>query len=371
MTALADPATAEPAVRSPGHHQARSAMSLIAALLAAGALLVGGRHENRPPPATGRLSVAQAWSRVVRADLPNLLVSPKLFLNATTAVGTVPSRDAAFMRLVVETADGRQRDLHRLPADGNPEFGTVTAAGDELIWTETTGRRRWQIWATNLRTGGSARRLTADTGHALFFGTQDDLVVADGRVYWAAAAGTGGRTQIRSVALTGGHVRVREEPGEWALSAWPWLTDDPGGSSSTVRLYNMDTGREVRVTSSGLEQSTCSPTWCRVMVMTGDGLARIDLMHPDGSGRRRIAGSGAQAAVTDVAVLDRFEILAEPGPDSGLTGTAALLIYDIATGHTVTVSAASAGALARDGVLWWSTGEPDNLIWHTIDLRTV
>jgi hypothetical protein len=299
-------------------------------------------------------------------------VNPKLFLNATTAVGTVPTRDGTFLRLAVETADGRQRELHRLPADVNRQFENVTVAGDELIWTEATDGRHLQLWATNLRTDGPARRLTADTGDALFFGTRYDLVVAGGRVYWAAAPDSDRArvTQIRSVAVTGGPVRVREEPGEWALTAWPWLTDNPGASSSTVRLHNMDSGREVEVATSGLESSTCTPTWCRVLVVAGDRLARIDLMHPDGSGRRRVAGSGAQAAVADVAVLDRFEILAEPGPDSDLTGTASLLVYDINTGRTVTVSVAAAGAFTRNGMLWWSTGDPDSLVWHTLDLRT-
>jgi hypothetical protein len=372
VTIVAEPVTAEPPSSAAGRHRVRTAVTLMAALLAAGALLIGGRHEKRPPVASQRMSIGQAWPRAAQAELPNLLVTPKLFLNATTAVGTVPTRDGTFLRLAVETVDGRQRELHRLPADVNPQFENVTAAGDELIWTEATDRRRLQLWTANLRTGGPARRLTADTGDALFFGTRYDLVVAGGRVYWAAAPDSdrARATQIRSVALTGGPVRVREEPGEWALTAWPWLTDNPAGPSSTVRLRNMDSGRDVQVATSGVESSTCTPTWCRVLVMAGDRLARIDVMHPDGSGRRRVAGSGAQAAVADVAVLNRFEILAEPHPDSDLTGTASLLVYDIGTGRTVTVTAAAAGAFTGIGILWWSTGDPDNLVWHTLDLRT-
>jgi hypothetical protein len=138
----------------------------------------------------------------------------------------------------------------------------------------------------------------------------------------------------------------------------------------TTRLHDMTTGRQVRVSTSARELASCTPTWCRVMVMNpGGALASIDLMHPDRSGRRRIAGSGAQAVVTDIAVLDRFEILSEPSPDSDLTGTAGLLVYDIATGRTVTLSAAASGVYTHDGILWWSTGETD-LIWHVLDLHT-
>jgi hypothetical protein len=105
--------------------------------------------------------------------------------------------------------------------------------------------------------------------------------------------------------------------------------------------------------------------------MTTDALARIDLMRPDGSARRRIAGGQAQAAVNDVAVLDRFEVLAEPGPDADVTGTAALLVYDVATGRTVEVAPAVDGAFTSGGMLWWSTGDVDTIRWHTLDLRTV
>jgi hypothetical protein len=133
----------------------------------------------------------------------------------------------------------------------------------------------------------------------------------------------------------------------------------------------MVTNRDVEVNTTGAELSTCGPTWCRIMVMNDGGLVRIDLMHPDGTARQRIAGSAASAAVGDVAVLDRFEILSEAGPNSDLTGTAGLLVYDIASKRTVDISADVSGAFSRGAVLWWSTGEPDNAVWHTLDLRTV
>jgi hypothetical protein len=354
----------------------------VAVALAAGAALflpAAGPPAAKPPP--GRAPAAAAWPEALRADIPGNLAdgpifTPALFLDAHTAAGTAPSPDARTLRLLIRAGDGTLRELRRLPLDANPEFGTVTAAGDDLVWTESSGRGHPRLWTANLRDRTPARLLTADTGAALFYGSQYDLMVAGGRVYWAAAKGPD--TEIRSVALTGGPIRVRAETGTWALSAWPWLVDGADGTG-TRTLRNLATGRDTEVRAGGGELTTCGPVWCRVMVLgggqgstgQGSGLVRIDLMHPDGSGRRRIAGGAAGAAITDVAELGRFEILSEAGPDAALTGTEGLLVYDHKTGGTVDVSAAVSAAFSRGGVLWWSTGDQDTTIWHTIDLRTV
>lgn len=352
----------------------------VAVALAAGAALL--LPSTRPPaakPPPGRAPATVAWPKADRADIPGNLpdgpiFTPALFVDARTAAGTAPSPDARTLRLLIRHGDGTLRELRRLPLDRNPEFGAVTAHGDDLVWTESAGRGRPRLWTANLRDRAPARLLTADTGDALFYGSQYDLVVFGGRVYWAAANGPD--TEIRSVALTGGPVRVRAEPGTWALSGWPWLVDGADGTG-TRTLRNLATGRDTEVRAGGGELTTCGPLWCRVMVLStghsggGTGLVRIDLMHPDGSGRRRIAGSAAGAAVTDVAELNRFEILSEARPNADLTGTEGLLVYDIATGRTVDVSAAASAAFSRGGVLWWSTGDQDTTVWHTIDLRTV
>jgi hypothetical protein len=345
----------------------RTRIALGAALLAAVALLAGNLPEQPAAPVpAGRPTVEQEWPGAARADLRDLAVDPLLFLDATTAVGTVT--DTGLVRLVVEK-DGIARELRRLPAADEPRFEGMTAAGDELIWAESSGTRPVEIWAA-ARSGGDARLITADTGNTLFYGSQYDLVVADGRVHWVSGDGDES-TQVRSVALAGGEVRVREEKGRWALSAWPWLTDEAGSRSGTVRLRELTTGREIRVPFSGAEFGMCGPSWCRVMVMAGEGLARIDMMRPDGSDRRRVAGPNTQAAVNDVAVLDRFEILSEPGPNFDLTGTAGLVVHDLSTGRTVTLTAAADLAATRDGMLWWSTGTQQAAVWHTLDLRTI
>jgi hypothetical protein len=349
------------------------AISLAVALAAGSALVFHAPHHDQAVR-VGRVSAAIAWPHAQRADIPGSLsdgplFDPGYFLDARTVVGSAPSPDGAWLRLI-HLAGSQHRELRRLPLADNPDFANFTATGDELVWTESTDHSRTQIWALDLRAGTAARRLTTDTGDTVFYGSQYDLVEAQGRVYWTASGHDGQVTEIRSVALIGGPVRIRREQGSWALTAWPWLNQG-GDQAAAIRLRNMATNRDATVDATGAELSTCSPTWCRVLVMNSAGLARIDLMHPDGTARQRIAGSTATAAVVDVAELDRFEILSEAGPDSGLTGTARLLVYDIATKHTVDISADVNGAYSRGGILWWSTGDQDAVTWHSIDLRTL
>ena len=377
MTLTIDPARSPSTTATPPGHRGRTWAALAVALVAAGVLLATAPGRGGTPDPGGPLTASTAWPHAQRADIPGNLpdgpvFTPSLFLDAHTAVGTAPSPDARSSRLLIREADGRTRELRRLPVSSDPVFDTVTAAGDTIAWTERVASGNVQIWAADRRGGGRPRRLVTDAGHVLFYASPYDLVIADGRIQWAAAPSSGRPvTEIRSVRLTGGPVSIRTEPGEWGLTAWPWLTDGNAQPTGTTRLRNLATGRDVKIQTSGAELATCTPTWCRVTVMSGGGVARIDLMHPDGSARRRIAGGTAGEAVPDVAVLDRFEILAQPEPYSDMTGTEALLVYDIATRRTVNVSAAVTGAGYGSGVLWWSTGNQDSIVWHTLDLRTV
>ncbi|MFD0523585.1 hypothetical protein [Paractinoplanes durhamensis] len=347
----------------------RSALvSLAAALVAGGTLLVADPPGEEPKPPPGRSTAAAAWPKAVRADFdPAMpdgpLFAPLLFLDTTAAIGTAPTPDAKWIRLGIRDKTGF-RELRRLPYGENPQFEALGAAGADIAWTESTDAQpKIRIWHAT-RTGPAAL-VTTDTGNAIFYGNQYDLILADGLVRWAAADGA--NTEIRSAPLGGGPVQVLSRPGDWSLSAWPWLVDE-----NERRLLNLDTRRTTEVVTSGPETATCSPAWCRVTVMSGDGVARIDLMHPDGTARRRIAGGQAQAAVDDVGVLDRFELLAEPGPDADLTGTTTLLAYDAATSRTVEISPAVDGAFTGGGLLWWSTGaNNDEVAWHVLDLRSV
>ncbi len=358
--------------RAPGRSSALPAIGLVVALAATGALVIsGGSVERLSDTRGGRMSAAAAWPAARLSTIPDLALQPLLFLDTATVVGTAPGQDGELLRLLLRSATGVPRELRRLATADNPRFENVTVAGDHVVWTEFSDGRPPEIWAVHLRAGTPARRLTADIGIVAFYGGQYDLVHHDGRVYWTAQPEDGtAATEVRSVALSGGPVDVVSEEGEWTMTAWPWLGAGARQGSGATRLRDVSTGREVTVPTTDAELATCSPSWCRVMVLDGAGLGRIDLMRPDGSARRQIADGTARTAVADVAILDRFEILAEPGPHSGTTGTAGLLVYDLRTGRTVQLASAANGAQSRGGLLWWYSSSAQVTHWHVLDLRT-
>ncbi len=365
---------------APGPKQKRrvglTAAALAVALAAGAVLIFGGSDDSAPKKPPMRTDALTAWPKAQRADLPagladGPLFTPSMFLDATTAIGTAPTPQGSQARLLLRSGS-TLRELRRVSLENNPQFEALTVSGDQIFWAESTAASpAVRLWTAN-RSGGAARQLTADTGNAVFYGNQYDLVVADGKVHWTSAPGDATKeTDIRSMSVGGGPVTVRTEPGQWSMSAWPWLVDD-GSTSGEPRLRNLATARDTPIVSSGVEQLTCGPVWCRAMVMGQQENTRIDLVRPDGTDRRKIAGGAAQAAVTDVALLDRFEILAEPGPDTDVTGSAALVVYDLATGRTIDIAPDADGAFARGGMLWWSTATADeDITWHTIDLRTI
>lgn len=360
---------------APGRSRALSAAGLTVALGATGVLILrAGPAEPAPAAEAGspRPTVATAWPTAELRTLGGLPLRPLLFLDTSTVIGTATSNDDKFLRLLRRGPDGTLRELRRLDTATGPRFENVTPAGDDVVWTEFADGGPPQIWAADVAGGGPARRLTGDLGNVVFYGSQYDLVHQAGRVYWAAAPDDGTSvTEIRSVALTGGPVRVTRQPGEWTMASWPWLDDGASGGVAATLIRNMSTGREITVPTGAAEFAACSPSWCRVMVVDGDDLARIDLMRPDGSQRRPMAAGSARTAVPDVAALDRFEILAEPDQNSGNTGTAGLLVYDIDTGDTVQVAAAANDTQSRGGLVWWYTSTGGAAEWHVLDLRTI
>lgn len=367
------PAPDPPASKRTLSPRTRMVFALVVALVAGGALIAGPSHGRRTPPA-GRVAAQTAWPGAQRADIPANLpdgpaYQPVLFLDARTSIGTAASPDGTAMRLVLRRPDDSVRQLRRTPIGEDHSFGNFTVTGDDVAWVETTATA-CQLWTINLRAETPPRLVTADTGDALFYASQYDLVIADNRLHWVSAAPRDANaTTIRSVPLTGGPVETRTEPGRWSLSAWPWLIDGISDITGTTRVRNMLTHRDIAVAALGAQ--TCSPTWCRIVTPTADRTSRIDLMHPDGTGRRRVGGGLASPALQDVAPLDRFEVLSEPTGTSDLTGTARLLVYDLATGHTIDISPDVGNASYGNGVLWWSTGLRDAITWHALDLRTV
>ncbi|WP_430781708.1 hypothetical protein [Actinoplanes sp. G11-F43] len=330
-------------------------LGLVIAIAATAVLIVSG---GDPPPAGPPPQIA----------ITSLAFRPLLFLDTRTAVGTAASDDDRFLRLLRHSPDGSVRELRRAAVEHRPVFNGLIVAGDDIVWSEADNTRMPQIWAASGRGAGKPRLLTEDAGDATLYGSEYDLVHHDGRVYWTARTPDGTVTEIRSVALTGGRVEVTRENGEWTLGPWPWLDDGASDGAAATLMRNRDTGQEITVPTAGAEFAACSPTWCRVMVLADDDLARIDVMRPDGSQRRRIAGGTARTGVPDVAILDRFEILAEPGPESATTGTAALLLHDLGTGDTVELAPDANDAQSRDGFVWWYGSDAR---WRVLDLRTV
>jgi hypothetical protein len=358
---------------------------LAVALLAAGAFLAGSpprRVTSTPAAAAPPLpTLAETWPSAHPAQAPGVLpdgaaFTPLLYLDPNTSIGSAPTPDRAAVRLMLRGAAGQPRELHRVAADQNPQFAGFTTAGDDVVWAESTadtaGHAATRIWKVNWRTAGKPASLTADTGDAIFFNSQYDLVTAGGRVYWAAAARKEQvTTEVRSVALTGGKVTVREVPGAYSLSAWPWLVSAGSGQAGPVDLVNLGDSRKVHVPAAQTELVTCSPAWCRVLVLSGSGgPARLDLMRSDGSDRRRMAGGQASSSTADVALLDRFEVLSQSGAGSA-TSSQEVLLYDAARKKTVLVAKGVGMVFARGGIVSWSTGDNESLVWHALDLRTL
>lgn len=316
------------------------------------------------------------WPHARRADVPGALPDgaayrPVYFVDERASIGTADDPGGAVVRLVTRAADGAVRVLRRLPTAAAPQYAAFTRVGDELVWAESVtgpdGTVRTTLWRAALA-GGEPRMITGDTGRAAFFGSEHDIVTNAGRLYWTARAPGGAATEVRSVRVGGGAVEVRTEPGVWTLSSWPWLAS--ASSSGRAQLRDMATARVVAVDAAGDMLDRCGPTWCRVFAWGGDGPVRCELMRLDGSERLLVA-DGVIASIVDVAVLDRFEVYSErAGALGAAIGARRLLVYDLTTRRSMTVSETAAESFYRAGVLWWSTRAGDRLTWHTLDLRT-
>jgi hypothetical protein len=375
---------AQPAVPAAGRHRRAPRLrpgrilGLAVALTASGVLiLTSGSH--RPPPGA-ETTLAQAWPDAKPADVAAFMpdgpaYSPLYFFDPATSVGTAPSKDGRFIRLLLRAGDGPPRELRRLPYQDSPQFGGLAVSGDTLAWAESTagadGRGITRMWAVQWRSAAAPRPLTSETGDVAFFNSENDMVIAGNRLHWVAVAPrTDPVTEIRSVPLSGGPASRRELTGAWALAGWPWVVSAGTGQAGPTRLHNLDSGEEISVNAPPIELVTCGTKWCRVLVLAGDGgPSRTDLMRPDGSDRRRIAGATTTAAVIDVAVLDRFEVLTRAGTEGSATSSQELLLYDLKEKRTVVVATAVGMVLSRGGFLWWSTGDDEALVWHALDLR--
>ena len=352
----------------------RRSLALVTALVASGILLAAPAKGHTPPAPP--LTAAQAWPRAHAASTPSDLpdgtpYQPAVFLTVGDSVGTAPTHDGKYLRVVERRSDGTVRQLRRLPVALGLTLPAVTVAGGLLIWVESTAHRL-ELWSLNLAGSHPPQRITADLGDARFYQSQYDLVVAEGRVHWVAA-GPHNDTEVRSVALGGGSVDVRDEPGEWALSAWPWLVNGVTAGGGATTLRNIITGSAQAVPTSKHGVTACSPDWCQMVSFTKDGDAHIEVMHPDGGARRTAAVGATTTVIADVVVLDRFEVVSQQTATSDLTGDIQLLVYDVKTRSTIEISPDAFDVSYEAGVLWWSSGiqQTQSFLRHALDLRTV
>ncbi|MFI1990637.1 hypothetical protein [Actinoplanes sp. NPDC020271] len=350
---------------------ARMVIGLGVALAAGAALLFGSPAQSGEPQP---LPLAATWPNAARGSVPSKLpdgseYSPALFLDAKTSIGTAQSADSTTLRLVVRDGDGKLLELRKVPAEHHAPFAALTSSGDTLFWVESVSGKQ-QLWSADRRDPKTARMLTADVGAMQFYDSEHDLLVADGRVRWVSS-GTGDETEFRSVALTGGAVTVTKQKGTWGLAAWPWAADGQHSARGATTLLNLQTNATVRTPSADRTVTACSAVWCQIVSINQDGYSRIDLAHPDGSARRKVIEGNVATAITDVAVLDRFEVIAKTTTQSDLTGNQQLLVHDLSNRHLVLVSPDAGNISYRAGVLWWSTGDQSSFVRNSLDLRTI
>ena len=378
-------------MRDSGRNRTGGVLALVIAF-AAGGLLVF--LPGQVPASTGPRTVATAtptpptplasvWPAAKIARYQGRLddgtrFTPKLHLDLDTVVGTAPSADGSAIRVLLRRASG-VTELRRVARDVNPEIGAFTASGDAVVWGELTYPpgvdQPTQLWRLDWRTTDRPFLLTADGGYAVFYQTQFDIEIVDNIVYWVAndfAAGLA-TTLVRSIPLAGGPVTIRRrELGTYALSTWPWLVTPYSGRQDPAKLVNIETDERRLVPHAPGELIRCSPTWCRAGITGTMKLVRIDLVRPDGSGRRRIAGSEATPILNDVALLDRFEVLVidgDPSPGPGRPPGQRIVLYDINTKKTVLLDSGVAEAATGGGLLWWAIGAEASPTWRVLDLR--
>jgi hypothetical protein len=300
--------------------------------------------------------------------------TPRLFLTAETSVGTAPSKDGASMRLVVRTG-GRVAALRTIDAADEPQFAGFAVAGDTVVWAEAVSRdgaaARTTLWRANWRKSPVAVAITSATGEPSFYGGQFDTVIHGGRIYWASVLGGDGVTEVKSIPIPGGSVTTKRVTGDLALSAWPYAVSVDGGRGRPVLLVDYDTNARQTLATGPHETAACGSSWCRVVVFGDESLDRLEIVRPDGSERRQIAGGEATPTIVDVALLDRYVPLSTDRGDGAEPSGVGLSLYDITTSEIHLLAADVENVAGNGAMLWWSTGSGGEATWHAIDLRTL
>lgn len=347
---------------------------LASALLAVGvALALPMPKPAQAPAPAGPTRLADVWPSTRPGTLPSGLAGgssyvPLLVFDPASSLGVATGADLVTARLVLCVGD-TVRELRAFRGQQRSTVAGATVADGRLFWVETgegeTGSRETSVWSADLA-GGSPRRLATDSSEVLYFDSAYDVQVADGRVYWAAVAPSGG--EIRSVPVDGGPVTVRPLDRLYALTTWPWVTSSGASQPGDVYLLNLLTGEQRTVTAGPHEILTCTPVWCRVTTLINEGQSLLfEVEHVDGQARRRIGDSALTPLNTDVALHGRFEVLASVATAKG--SNQRLWLHDLTNDRVVLLAeTASTTVGSRGSYLWWSTGDNETLSWHVLNL---
>ncbi len=159
----------------------------LAVALVAGAVLLW-QGPAKPPAAAGPLTLERVWPAAKPVTYPGQLPDgtgylPLHQLDTGTSVGIAPSVEGTQVRLVLRRSDGGIREMRTVPQNRNPQFGGFTSGSGQLVWYESTiepdGTGQTWLWRVDPQASDPPVSLTADTGDAVFFNSQYDLVIAE------------------------------------------------------------------------------------------------------------------------------------------------------------------------------------------------
>jgi hypothetical protein len=335
---------------------------------------------DAPGSAAGRggtPDVAAVWPGARVVDIPAVQpdgrrYTPLLVLDDGTSAGRRTDPGTSASQFVLRTGGG-ERVLRPAAADTS-DVVTATATPTALYWvvagTAADGTSRYSIWSAG-RDGGAPQLITDDAGNVTVYNSEYDFQAVDGRLHWLAARDGAPGPELRSVPVGGGPVTRTPLDGNVTLSAWPWLVTVPGQPGQGAQLTNVVTGELRHAPARGDEQLMCSPAWCLATTVETVNTSTVRLRRPDGSDSHEVGTGALWPAVANIAVLDRFAVLATDGPPSLAGPTVRLSLYDLRERRLVLVDPAAVDVASRNGFLWWSNSAGESLVWHVLDLRTL
>ena len=231
-----------------------------------------------------------------------------IFSTRRPSVGTAPRpRTAPGCGCCCAPADGPPRELRSLPiADRaavrrvrhrrrRPGLGRVDRRPGRRGPSARCGRSNWRAGDRAAQADRATPATSCSSTRSTTWSSHDGRLQLGGRRRPARSR----VTEIRSVPLTGGDgdgapTSAGAVGAVRAGRGWSARSRRRRGRSSCATSSAGTRGDGA--TPSATELVTCSPTWCRALVIAGDGPTRIDLMRPDGSDRRPIAGAAVDRA---------------------------------------------------------------------------